>query len=155
MRTNGHLGRKTGKELRAAIHQRRTNDHKSWKAHNRIQPDESQNKKQLLTKLATKMKKAETLPPPRHLPSPALVAAWGKGTGERAGSACSGGSCVPLGPSPTSKDASVGELPAGIPGGVIRPLNQHFWHTAVCVNSTQGSDTRDLSSSREQGKQQG
>lgn len=41
------------------------------------------------------------------------------------------------------------ELPAGI------PLNQHFWRTAVCVNSTQGSDTRDLSSSREQGKQQG
>lgn len=73
---------------------------------------------------------------------PALAAAWGKGAGERAGSACSGGSCVPSGPSPTSKDAGVGELSTGVPGGVIHPLNQHFWCTAVCVNSTQGSDTR-------------
>lgn len=77
VRTNGHLGRK----LRAAIHQRRTNDHKAWKAHNRIQPDESQNKKHSLTKLATKTKKAETLPP--HPPPPVPCAGRCLGEGHR------------------------------------------------------------------------
>ena len=33
---NGHLGRKMGKKLRAAIHKRRSNDHRAWKTHSRM-----------------------------------------------------------------------------------------------------------------------
>lgn len=150
VRTNGHLGRKTGKSSERQFTKEGQMTYKAWKAH-RSHPARQIPEQEAIAHQAGKMKKGGDTPSATSRP-PALVHCLGRAQ-VRGRGAPALGACVSHRPQSLLPRMQVWGSSSRDSRRHHSSLNQHFWHTAVCMNSTQGQTLGDLSSSREQEQQ--